>query len=399
MKTITTGFTLSSIIAFIVLFLPAGLMAQSFTSPIGWHHNDYNNRAGALGQTTSALSNMNGHSLNPAAPLPEQGTFYFNSPMFFTSPYEQDVSDFRTRLFNPTLAYSTSNFTFRVTLDRSKFTRQDLTGAGFQEIEQKSSLARVNVGYAFSDRFSVGAGFTYASYSFKIRPELQQQDRDGNAWGLNLGIHYRDQFNVGGVSVSPQAGLSFSDLSSGFGFDPMEWPAAMPGQIRLAYGFDLNSALRWLERPVFSFGVYSSLAKYLARSDIDPESNEVSFPSGFEAVFTGWKPVTRFDGMGYAEIPVRDQISAGIGIEAGLAETLFFRFGQFGGAEFWTETHTSAGIELDLYYLSFGVNRIWFDDTDRFADPLKTTTNFSFSARIPLDGQPRNTVIGRLLGW
>ncbi|MCH8557933.1 MAG: hypothetical protein LAT84_08930 [Balneolia bacterium] len=397
MKINTTGFTLSSIIVSILLFLPADLIAQSFTSPIGWHHNDYDNRTGALGQTTSALSNMNGHSLNPAAPLPEQGIFYFNSPMFFTSPYEQDVSDFSTRLFNPSLAYSISNFTFRATLDRSKFARQDLTAAGFQEIEQRSSMARVNVGYAFSGRFSVGAGFTYASYAFKIRPELQQQDREGNAWGLNLGIHYREQFSIGGVRVSPQAGLSFNDLSSGFDFDPLEWPAAMPGQIRLAYGFDIKSASSWLERPLFSFGVYSSFAKYLARSDIDPETDEVTFPSGFEAIFTGWKPVTRFDGVNYATIPVRDQISTGIGLEAGLAETLFFRFGRFGGAEFWTESSTSAGIELDLYYLSFGVNRIWFDDTDQFAETLNTTTNFSFTARIPLDGQHRNTVIGWLL--
>lgn len=381
-----------------LLLLPFTINAQSFTSPIGWHHNDYDNRTGALGQTTSTLSNRNGHSLNPAAPLPEQGTFYFSSPMFSVTPYELKGDNGRLRLFNPTLAYSISNVTFRITLDRSRFTRQEFQqSAGFQEIEQVNSLSRLNVGYAFSGRFSAGAGFTYASYSFKVRPILQQQDISGNAWGLNMGIYYRDQYNFGGVLVSPQAGLSFTDLSSGFDFDPMEWPAAMPGQIRLAYGFDIKSVSSWLERPLYSFGIYSSFAKYLARSDIDPETNEVSFPSGFEAVFTGWKPVTRFDGMNYAEIPVRDQISAGIGLEAGLVETLFFRFGRFGGAEFWTETTTSAGIELDLYYLSFGVNRIWFDDSGVFIEPLKTITNFSFTARIPLDGQHRNTVIGWLL--
>ncbi len=399
MKTITTGFTLSAIIASIVLILPAGLMAQSFNSPIGWHHNDFDNRAASLGQSTSALFNPSSHSLNPAVPLPEEGVLYLNSPLLTTGVYAQEDPQFEgISLFNSSAAYSVSGFTFRLMVDRSSQSYFYFHGAEPFPVDFINTMAKLHAGYAITETFSAGVGFTYSTFTDEPRIAIRRDTVEATAWGFSLGLFYRDEFQMQGFNLSPQAGLSFNDLSTGFSEERFNENEPMPGQIRLAFGLDTRTNALWLDRPAFSLGVYTSFNKYLSRSDFDSETGEVTVPSGFEAVFTGWSPVRRFDGMGVMEIPLRDQISAGLGVEAGLAETMFFRFGRFGGADFWTESYTSAGLELDLYYISFGVSHIWYDETDQFAFPLENATNFSVTARIPLDGQPRNTVIGRLLG-
>lgn len=398
MKSITTGFTLSPIIAVFILILPAGLMAQAITTSIGWHHQDFDNRTASLGQSTSALFNPSSHSLNPAVPLPEEGVLYFNSPLFTTGVYATEDPQFDgISLFNSSAAYGVSGFTFRLMVDRSTSSLRDIFG-NETILEFQNTMAKLHVGYAISETISAGVGFTYSTFMYEARLDVGQQNYEANAWGLSLGLFYRDEFWLDGFSLSPQAGLSFNDLSSGFSDERFDEREPMPGQIRLAFGLDTRTEALWLDRPAFSLGVYTGFSKYLARSDFDSETGETTVPSGFEAVFTGWKPVVRFDGMGTEEISVGEQISASIGVEAGLAETLYFRLGRFGGAERWAPPHSSAGVELDLYYLSFGVSHVWYKETDQFVSPLENATNFSVTARIPLDGEPRNTVIGRLLG-
>jgi hypothetical protein len=400
MKSLPWGFALSTLLAVHVLLLPAGLMAQSITTSIGWHHNDFDNRVTSLGQSTSALFNPSSHSLNPAVPLPEEGVLYLNSPLHTTDIYALEDPNFDgISLFNPSAAYAVSGFTFRLMVDRSFYTSQLLTHSQAFHLDFVNTMAKFHAGYAISETISAGVGFTYSTFTLDSEMDVSgQPEVEANAWGLSLGLFYRDKFWLDSFNVAPQVGLSFNDLSTGFSSENSNENEPMPGQIRLAFGLDTRTEAIWLDRPALSLGIYTGFSKYLARSDYDSESGEVTVPSGFESVFTGWKPVSRFDGMGTTKISVGEQISASIGVEAGLAETLYFRFGRFGGAELWAPSHSSAGVGLDLYYLSLGVSHVWYQDTEQFISPLENETNFSITARIPLDGQPRNTVIGRLLG-
>jgi hypothetical protein len=264
-----------------------------------------------------------------------------------------------------------------------------------------NTMVKLHAGYAFTETFSAGAGFTYSSFTATPIIDVSVHNEiNSSAWGLSLGLYYRDDFSLGGMNLTPQAGLSFNDLSTGFDDERFDITQPMPGQIRLAFGLDTRSEVMWMDRPAFSFGVYTSLNKYLARVDFDEETDEPNVPSGFEAVFTGWRPVSYFDGvqMQMAELSVGDQISASIGVEAGLAETLFLRFGRFGGAERWAESHTAFGAGIDFYFVSFDLTHIRYDETNDLVRPLQNATTFSVTARIPLDGQPRNTLLGRWFG-
>jgi hypothetical protein len=332
-------------------------------------------------------------------PLPEEGVLYLNSPLLTTGFYAlEDPNYDGITLFNPSAAYAVSGFTFRLMVDRSFYTSQLFTHSQVFDLEFVNTMTKFHAGYAISETISAGVGFTYSTFTNETLIDVGRENLEASAWGLSLGLFYRDEFLLDGFNVSPQLGLSFNDLSTGFSPENSNENEPMPGQIRLAFGLDTRSEALWLDRPALSLGIYTGFSKYLARSDFNSEAGEVTVPSGFESVFTGWKPVSRFDGVGTTKIPVGEQISASIGVEAGLAETLYFRFGRFGGAELWAPSHSSAGVGLDLYYLSLGVSHVWYQDTEQFISPLENATNFSATARIPLDGQPRNTVIGRLLG-
>ncbi len=372
---------------------------QGYTSPTSWHEVVFDTRISALGQSTAALNNSSAYQVNPAVPM-ENGVLRGSGFLFSTQPFTNQFTSNGPNLYNAAVGYSSGRFTYSAIVDRTVF---DVPGGFSQDsIPVRSTFIRLQTGYRLSDRFSVGAGFVHASYSaqfsnINVPSVIELEDESGTAWGLSFGAYYQDSVDTEHISFTPMAGLSLNDLSTGFEIAQDENNGQLPGKIRLAVGLEASSAATQYGLPLAGLGLYAGLNKHLARSEVDRETGEVSFPSGFEALFTSWNSIDRFDGLNFETITLGEQISSSFGVEANVLNTLFLRYGVHGGADFWVRPQRGLGVEIDLYYISIAYTNISYRSSDQWL-PQDDVSNFQATIRVPIDGRPRNTLIGNLLG-
>ncbi|MCH8568619.1 MAG: hypothetical protein LAT67_10160 [Balneolales bacterium] len=378
-----------------LLILGSESRAQGFTSPISWHNVVFDARVSALGQSTAALHNGSAYQMNPAVPF-ENGVIRASGYLFFSTPFTSEFTSNGPNLYSPAIGFSSGRLSYMVMLDQTTYTIP--TSQWVRGGDITNTLLRFQVGYQLNERFSLGAGYVYSSYNSPTGSLNMGSGVDGNAsaWGLTFGAYFTDHIETSAVRFTPQAGLSLNDLSTGFkreGFAPRE---QMPGQIRLGFGMDINSIETRYNLPLFGGGVYTGFSKYLSRWETDPDTFDNTSPSGFESLFTSWNSINRFDGMGFTPITLGEQISASMGLEAHILQTLYLRYGILGGADFWVRPQHGLGIEIDLYYIALSVTNISYHSSDRWL-PQDDVLTFQATVRVPIDGKPRNTLLTQLL--
>jgi hypothetical protein len=371
--------------------LSADGYAQGFTSPISWHHPVYEARVAALGQSTAALQNKSSYHMNPAIPL-ENGVISASSFLFSATAFESPAIPDGASIHSPSISYSSRGFSYSALMDYTSFinTNEPDFGGG----NYSNSLLRFQTGYQINENFSIGAGFLYSSYS---SPVFGNGDFGGDAiaWGINVGAHYQNQFESDNFVFKSQTGLSLNDLSDGFDFESTEMNETnLPGQIRLGLGFEISSKGLRQNLSLFGGGVYTGFSKYLSRWEMENESSFRS-PNGFEALFTTWNSFERFDGAEMVEISLGEQISTSIGFELHFLETLFLRYGIAGGSDDWIRPQKGLGAEIDLYYISLAITHLNYNASDRW-HPQDNSTFVQATLRLPIDGQSRDTLLGRL---
>lgn len=378
---------------FVALLSKSGF-SQGYTSPISWHHNVYEARVAALGQSTASLNNGTSYHSNPAIPL-ESGVLRVSSFLFNTTAFESFVVPDGADLYSPAISFSHGKISYSALIDYTSYSIHDDFGGG----NFSNNLIRFQAGYQINDSFSLGAGFSHSSYSSPAYANSVgngDSNNDATAWGITVGAHYQNHFESDRFMFSPQLGLTLNDLSNGFENENSEFNEHMPGQIRLGFGLDVSSKNIQLGRSLFGGGVYTGLNKYLARWETDEENSVVSSPSGFEALFTAWDSLERFDGQGTEEISLGEQISTSLGIELHFLETFYIRYGLIGGADLWIRPQNGYGVEVDLYYISLAVTQLNYHSTNGWL-PQDSSTYVQATFRIPIDGKPRDTLLGRLL--
>lgn len=376
-------------IIFLTMLTSEGF-SQRFTSPIQWHHPIHEARVSALGQSTAVLYNGTSYHANPAIPL-ENGVLSFSSFLFSTNVFETPGG---ANLYSPAISYSKDNFSYSAMMDYTSFTLP--SDFNFEGGDYSNSLLRFHVGYQFNEKFSLGAGILHSSYK---SPIFGNGEFGGNAtaWGINLGAYYQNQFESDNYVFGPHTGLSLNDISDGFDFESTDMNETnLPGQIRLGLGLDISSKNSRHNRPLFGGGIYTGFSKYLARWEINGDPSQVSTPSGFEAIFTTWNSFDRFTGSEIVEISLGEQISTSIGFELHYLETIYLRYGIVGGSDYWIRPQNGLGAEIDLYYLSLAVTHLNFHSSDRSGEGAQENSTFvQATFRLPIDGQSRDTLLGR----
>jgi len=393
--------------AVVLIMLSTDGFSQGYSSPIQWHHSVFEARVAALGQSTAALSNGSSFHTNPAIPL-ENGVLNVSSLLLSSSVVESPTVPDGAKLYSPAVSFSHGRFSYSAMLDYTSFTfPPDLGQTITREYESASNrLLRFHTGYQISDNFSVGVGISHSFYRSPIFVSGDfESGGDATAWGLSVGLHYQNQFDSDQFLFRPQAGFSINDLSTGFDFES-EGPNVihMPGQIRLGVGFSVSSKRLYLNQPLFGVGINTGFSKYLARNMMDYDTYELTKPNGFDALFTTWNSFERY---GSVEITLGDQISGSAGVEFHLMETLFLRYGIIGGADLWVRPENGLGAEIDLFYISLAVTHLNYHSSeyshwtygpfDRRWGPQDNSTFVQATFRIPIDGQPRDTLLGRLI--
>ena len=377
----------------LLALLSADGLAQNFTSPISWHHHLYEARVSALGQSTAALNNRTSNHINPAIPL-ESGVLNASSFLFSVAAIESTVIPNSANLHSPSISYSNRGFSYSAMMDYTSCTLPSDFSFEGGDFSLTNRLLRFHVGYQINKNFSLGAGILHSSYK---SPIFGSGEFGGNAtaWGINLGAYYQNQFESDNFVFRPQTGLSLNDLSDGFDFESTDMNETnLPGQIRLGLGLDISSKNLRHNRPLFGGGIYTGFSKYLARWEVVDETSFTS-PSGFMALFTTWNSFERFDGTKMVEISLGEQISTSIGFELHYLETIYLRYGIVGGSDYWIRPQNGLGAEIDLYYVSLAVTHLNFHSSDLWG-PRDDTIFAQATLRLPIDGQSRDTLLGRL---
>lgn len=366
-----------------LLFPSKNSFAQGGLSLISWHHDVYEARVEALGQSSAALFNGSTFHMNPAVPL-ESGVVNSSSFLLSNTLSRSEFLPEGIDLYNPAISYSDGQFAFSASLDYTN--QSDIF---------TNRLFRLHTGYRITTNFSLGAGLSHSI--FKIIPNNNTLDNiRSTAWGISVGAHYQNSLESNYFYFSPQVGFTLNDLSSGFQDD---W-GTMPGQIRLGLGLDISSKYTLLNQSVWGGGIYTGFAKYLSRPEQHEDVFQAKIPSGFEAIFTTWNSFKIGTGIGTVieteEISLAQQISRSIGVELHFMNTLFLRYGIVGGAERWMRPQHGIGAELNLYYVSLAITHVNYHSSRHYS-PQNNKTSVQTTFRIPVDGQPRDTLLGRLL--
>ena len=205
---------------------------------------------------------------------------------------------------------------------------------------------------------------------------------------------FRFQFNS-------QVGLSINDLSKGFDFEGISGSDTnLPGQIRLGLGIDISSNTLRCDRHLFGAGIYTGLSKYLARWEYRDGTTEIKSGSGFDALFTTWNSAEVFSGSEMVNISLGEQISTSLGLELHFLETLYLRYGIIGGADYWIRPRHALGAGIDFYYLSLSISHLNYHSSDRYGPQAQDNATFvQATFRVPIDGNPRDSLLRRLLNW
>ncbi|MEX2634897.1 MAG: hypothetical protein WD267_12740, partial [Balneolales bacterium] len=191
----------------------------------------------------------------------------------------------------------------------------------------------------------------------------------------------------------PQVGLALTDIGGTMSFrDPGGVVAPLPGQIRLGAGINTETLEQVLNRPKFGVSLYAGVSKYLGRIE-----DNGYVPSGMNKLFTTWGSFIYQGATDGRLISPSEQISTSFGLEGSYIKTLFLRLGRVSGADLWIPAQWNAGAELDLYYISLSYAYSHFDSSNRVAGRSNRST-FQLKIRIPLDGEPRDTLVGKVLG-
>jgi len=378
---------------FLLTLFSKEVCSQSYSTPIGWNHESYEARVAALGQSTAALQNGTAYHLNPAIPL-ESGVISLSSSMISYDIFSG------AKLYSPAISYSSGKLSYAVMMDYTSFSSS--TDLFNERSDIRSSLIRFQTGYQINENFSVGGGFVHSSYDFEFSSSNRVNlDMNGTAWGVTLGAYYKNEFESDAFQFESQVGLSLNDLSEGFDFEGDTNSATnLPGQIRLGLGFDISSKMLRHDRHLFGAGIYTGLSKYLARWEYREGTSEIKSGSGFDTIFTTWNSAEVFSGSEMVNISLGEQISTSLGLELHFLETLYLRYGIIGGADYWIRPRHALGAEVDVYYLSLSISHLNYHSSDRFGSQAQDRATFiQATFRVPVDGQPRDSLLRRLLNW
>lgn len=385
-----------TILLLIILTVSQKAFGQ-FNTTTHFHHLSFDNRAIALGQATAVLNNYGSYHVNPAIPN-QNGELNFSSfiPSFNVLTLQnfgsQGNNDIHT--YNPSISVGINKWSFSALYDYTKFYEIEPapgigTGPG-EAYTPNYHIFRGNIGYQISNHFSLGLGLAHIR-DFQGYGGFEFNKLEYTGVSFSLGSYYHHKFESASFLIEPEAGLAITDIADVFTLENDAIGLLAPGQIRLGLGVEFIYKKKLYNQPIFNLGFYTGFSKYLSRVEEDG-----NMPTGLEAIFSTWNSFQRFNGAYYETISLNDQISKSIGIEVGILETLYFRFGTFGGADYWVRPQTTFGAALDLYYLSFSYANVRYNSSKTYSFFQKNEHAFQMQVRIPLDGKKENSLLEEL---
>ncbi len=364
---------------------------QRSISPVEEYFDPLELKSMSLAQSSAAISGGHAFHENPAVPLPEGeiriSGLPFNNELFYPPYLYNDLM--QNKIFNLSAGYAYKRFSIS-----ANFSRSDVVRRTFRTDYYKNDLKRIHVSYRINDNFSAGIGYSHISYNSTDNLVDSSSDYTITASGYSAGFYYTNNIQQERLVLTPEAGLSINNLSSGFKMD--DYLGAMPSVVRLNGSIRTSSPVMKNGLHKFGVGLFAGLTKYLPRREYNPDIDEYSTKIGFSSLFRNWDSYIHRSFTGnLKEVSALDQIAISTGAEIHLLETLYLRAGQMRDAYRFIKPYSSIGAEIDLYYISIGVVRLIPVERDPLEDG-EAINRVQISLRIPVDGKPRPSLLRRL---
>ncbi len=359
-----------------------------------------------MGGATVALNHSSGGlHLNPATfgtknRIKISSPFYFNSGNgFFVTPWLPNFNVDDLYLKNPNVIVGFDDFTLGYQFTylnlgkQSRFDENNVLINTFNSYEYAHTLSG---SFSLNKNIYVGLGANFIKSGLASRTVING-DRvySANQVTFDVGLYADYTYQYQDLLITPSVGWSLTD----FGY-PISYTASgpedpMPIIMRGGFGIRLESEEQFRGNPAFSFGIYASLSKVMARKELKITDTEGVSDTSYvalgpwEALFNSWDSFYRFNGQEYIELKPKDQFRTHRGLEVILLGLFSFRYGYY-------YEHPNNGARVyDTFGLGFHYKYFSFDyakmDVPERGNPLRGTEFYQFSVNIPLD------LVGRIV--
>lgn len=205
-------------------------------------------------------------------------------------------------------------------------------------------------GFELSKHFALGTGFRFI-YSKLVPGGIlvgQQEARAGTSIGIDLaGLYKSGPIDIFGINTEVNAGLNLSNIGPGVQYTDNAQKDPLPTLLRVgtALKFDIDS------EGYNTITVAGDISKIMARNDTSGHADGV-----FQALTSSWDTFTRWNGEGFEEVTLGDQLMYGGGLEYWYNQQFALRGGYYyespknGNREYVT---LGAGIRYKFFGIDF----------------------------------------------
>ena len=324
-------------------------------------------RAWALGGATIALRGYTGASAVNPATIGSENSLRFSTNFDIEKEIRlhtnwKDGFSFQEPLVNLNADVNWRRWSLAYQLGRmAEDVVVSLPGSpgGTQKVELYDRYHKVTAAFALNARWRVGGGVNLLQKAGYLTPELEVKRL--HAYSFDLGLHYERALQgtwgaarvMGGFSLTNWGGRVETYRGN---------QAPLTTKMRLGLGGQLAGSRKWLNRSLWQVAMYGAGTKDIVRavftfSDGVIDGVEVAGP--IEALVAAWKPYRQCTAppcLGTANISeynAFEQITWHLGIEAGLMEVLYVRYGRQMAPEYKPNAVINAwGVGIDLDYLA-----------------------------------------------
>ncbi|MEQ8523378.1 PorV/PorQ family protein [Gracilimonas sp.] len=344
-----------------------------------------NNDARSIGLAGSnvAMNNFrNGIHLNPAT-FGKANTLEFSSQFGYDGLGTQWLPAFNAddlKFYTPQLiaGFDKLSIGFQYTyFDLGNQFQTDQTG-NIEDVFQPYERAHtISVSYDITPHFSAGTGINFIRSSLVTGTTVGGQEVEAasqTTW--DLGLYGEYPFQTDFAEFTPSIGWSITDIGNPIRYVPTSRADPLPITMRGGLGFKVDFTDKPNTMTILSMSGYLSLSKTMARIKEDGSPMKP-----LEAIFNSWDEYTRFNGMEFVTLSLKDQLMRHSGLEITFLEIISARFGHFYEHPMnGDRNYNTIGVGLHYKYFTFDYARLITDETDH---PLQNTQHFQFSVSVP----------------
>lgn len=285
------------------------------------------------------------------------------------------------------------------------YERRDADNNPAGTFDSYESRHKITLALSLTRHWRIGVGVNRLTWPEQSLITAPQEEEDEHPLAFDLGVYYERASSPAWGAVRWSGGMALTQWGPLVKFKGMTEASPLATKLHLGGGWQATGTRRWRGRAVWQVGVYAALSKDMVAFNRREEERGgivryfYGDPAGPLAVlFRSWQTISACpstfncwrDNSEYEDYNAFEQFSWHLGLEVGLAEMLYLRYGRFvEPAYYHRRSYETIGIGIDVHYLAFDFARMLGGGPVRFSDSTYSfpaqQTFWRLTGRIPLN--------------